>query len=114
MDLTYASELLALGEMPRPTEMVGQAFELASNHYQSYAKRAFPKLEFAHKAVELRIENRNWLHPDEFANEQRALQEFRLLVPRTVCDEDGKEGVGLFFRHDKVWDFFMQIAFAQD
>jgi hypothetical protein len=54
------------------------------------------------------------LYPDEFANEQYVPQEFRLMVPRSIHDRDGKEFVGLLFRHDKVSDFFMQKTFAED
>jgi hypothetical protein len=114
MDLTYAGELLAMGEMPRPAEMIDQAFRLACARYEAYAMRQFPELAFAHKAVELRAEDRNWLYADEFPNEQPVLQEYRLMVPRAIHGKDGKETVGLLFRHDKVMDFFMQIAFAHD
>jgi hypothetical protein len=36
------------------------------------------------------------------------------MVPRTVHDKEGKEITGLIFRHDRVVDFFMYIAFAAD
>lgn len=114
MDLTYAAELLAIGETPRPTDMIGQAFRLACSHYESYAKRSFPKLAFARKVVELRVEDRNWIYADEFANEQAALREYRLMVPRAARGKDGSEAVNLLFRHDKVMDFFMFIAFTGD
>jgi hypothetical protein len=81
MDLTYAAELLAMGEMPRPTDMIGQAFNLACSYYQRYSKRLFPKRSFASKIVELRVEDRNWIYVDEFANEQQALCEYR--APRS-------------------------------
>lgn len=112
MDLTYASELLSLGTIPRPTGMIGQAFRLARADYESYSKIDFPASKFADKTVEMRNENRNWLYEDEFSNVQKALERFRLMVRRSVRGRDGKETTGLIFRHDKVWDFFMQIAFA--
>jgi GNAT superfamily N-acetyltransferase len=114
MDLTYAGELLALGQTPRPDEMIGQAFKLASDRYERHRQSMFPILDFARKAVELRNEGRNWLYQDEFAAEQEALREYRLMVPRTVYGRDGKEAVGLVFRHQKVWDFFMHLAFTED
>jgi hypothetical protein len=111
LDLTYAAELLAMGQLPRPTELIGQAFELACVTYEKRTKRSFPKLAFAQKAVELRLNDRNWLYSDEHPNEQPELRQFRLMVPRTLYGKDGKEAVGLYFRHDKIWDFFMQMAF---
>jgi hypothetical protein len=113
MDLTYASELLALGEMPRPTAMIGQAFRLACTRYTGSTLRAFPERAFALKTVELRAENRNFLYPDEFADEQPALAEYRLMVRRPIHDKAGKETDSLLFRHDKVTDFFMYLAFAE-
>jgi hypothetical protein len=82
MDLTYASELLALGQMPRPSQMVEQAFGLARERYRFTYDREFPTPTFARKAVDLRREDRNWLKADEFATEQGTLGDYRLIVPQ--------------------------------
>lgn len=52
MDLTYASELISAGLMPRPSEIVGQGFELARKHYLDVEKREFPTAQFAKHVVE--------------------------------------------------------------
>ncbi|HEX3415354.1 MAG TPA: ATP-binding protein, partial [Stellaceae bacterium] len=52
MDLTYASELISDGLIPRPSEMVGQGFELARKHYLEVEKREFPTAQFAKHVVE--------------------------------------------------------------
>jgi hypothetical protein len=112
MDLTYASELLALGEIPHPKDLLGQAFQLGCREYAEYTKREFPKIAFARKVVALRLQDRNWLDPEEFANEQPILQKYRLMIARSRRSSEGDEIVGVLFRHEKVMDFFMQIAFA--
>jgi hypothetical protein len=114
MDLFYASELIAAGLMPRPTEMVGQAFRLAEQHYLNVEKREFPTAQFAKRVVELRLADRNWLDPGEFANEQPTLENYRLLVRTTIRDQDGNEESRARFRHDKVVDFFLKLAFDND
>jgi hypothetical protein len=114
MDLTYASELIASGLMPRPNELVGQAFKLSRKHYLDVTKREFPTAQFAKRVVELRLADRNWLDPGEFANEQPALETYRLLVRTNIRNEEGKEEPRLRFRHDKVIDFFLKLAFDDD
>ena len=116
MDLTYASELLALGQMPRPSQMVEQAFGLARERYRSVYDREFPTLAFARKAVDLRREDRNWLKADEFAPEQGALWDFRLIVFRDLPNKlaDKQVTILLRFRHDKVMDVLMKPAFEVD
>jgi hypothetical protein len=114
MDLTYASELIAVGLMPRPNELVGQAFKLSRKHYLDVTKREFPTAQFAKRVVELRLADRNWLDPGEFANEQPALETYRLLVRTNIRNEEGKEEPRLRFRHDKVIDFFLKLAFDDD
>jgi hypothetical protein len=114
MDLTYGSELVALGEMPKPSQMIAQAYHLACQQYQSIYGREFPTLELARKAVLLRKKDRNWLRADEFANEQGALSTFRLIVPRTVMDTAGQEIKVMRFRHDKVMDVLTKRAFEVD
>jgi hypothetical protein len=76
--------------------------------------RDFPEQAFALKTVELRSHDRNFLYPDEFADEQPVLREVRLLVPRPIRDKNGNQIEGLLFRHDKVMDFLMYPAFALD
>ena len=114
MDLTYASELIVAGLMPRPNELVGQAFKLSRKHYLDVTKREFPTAQFAKRVVELRLADRNWLDPGEFANEQPALETYRLLVRTNIRNEEGKEEPRLRFRHDKVIDFFLKLAFDDD
>ncbi len=114
MDLTYASELISAGLMPRPDEMVGQAFELARRHYVEIAKREFPTSQFAKRVVDLRLADRNWLETGDFANEQASLETYRLLVRADILDEDGRAESRLRFRHDKVMDFFLKLAFDEN
>jgi hypothetical protein len=114
MDLTYASELIALGQMPQPSQMIDQAFRLARARYRGIYDRDFPTLAFAHKAVELRKEDRNWLKADEFLNEQATLQDLKLLVPRPMLETVEKPVTVLRFRHDKVMDVLMKPAFDVD
>ena len=114
MDLTYASELIAMGLEPRPSQMIEQAFRLACKQYRATYDRDFPALDFARKAVALRKEDRNWLKPDEFANEQGALAEYRLIVPRTMMETADKEITVMRFRHDKVMDVLTKAAFEID
>ncbi len=114
MDLTYGSELIALGETPQPSQMIGQAFRLAREQYRATYDRDFPELDFARKAVALRREDRNWLKPDEFGNEQGVLAQFRLIVPRSMNETADKQVTVMRFRHDKVMDVLTKRAFEVD
>jgi ribosomal protein L17 len=114
MDLTYASELIALGRMPRPSQMIEQAFALACASYRRTHDRDFPTRAFARAVVELRREDRNWLAGDEFPAEQGVLQDFRLIVPRPLDEKAGRQEIVLRFRHDKVMDVLMKPAFEAD
>ncbi len=69
--------------------------------------------EFGRHAVKMRLEDRNWLNPDEFAAEASCLLEQKLLISRAV---KGAAGVvdRLMFRHERVWDFFIAAAFSDD
>jgi hypothetical protein len=58
--------------------------------------------------------DRNWLDPGEFANEQPALEDYRLLVRTIIRNQEGEEESRPRFRHDKVADFFLKLAFADD
>jgi hypothetical protein len=114
MDLTYASELISMGELPIAEDMIGQAFKLARGEYLTYAKMDFPTSGFAKKAVELRKLDRNWFYEDEFRKEQEILSKYRILVTRTSYDKQGKEALVRMFRHSKVWDYFIFFAFQED
>ena len=106
MDLTYASELISVGLMPRPSEMVGQGIRSWPEASPHVEKRQFPTALFAKHVVELRMADRNWLDPGEFANEQPALEDYRLLVRTVIRNQEGQEESRPRFRHDKVVDFF--------
>ena len=99
--------------MPSPTALVDEAFRLADERYREIAKAPFPLEAFGRHADEMRLEDRNWLNPDEFAAEASCLLEQRLLVPRALKGAQGVED-RLLFRHDRVWDFFIAAAFAHD
>jgi hypothetical protein len=114
MDLTYGSELIAIGETPEPSQMIAQAFRLAREQYNTTYNKQFPDLEFARSSVELRRHDRNWLKAEEFANEQGVLATFRLIVPRSVKETAGKEIIVMRFRHDKVMDVLIKRALEVD
>ena len=118
-DLAFAADLLAQGVMPRATALIDEAFRLADEGapgkpgYRAIAGRPFPLQEFGRHAVAMRLEDRNWLNPDEFAAEASCLLDQKLLVSRAV------KGVAsvverMIFRHDRVWDFFIAAAFSGD
>ena len=114
MDLTYGSELIAMGQTPRPSQLIGQAFALACARYRAIYELDFPTLDLARKAVALRREDRNWLKPNEFANEQGVLAEYRLIVPRAISETADKQITVMRFRHDKVMDVLTKRAFEVD
>jgi len=112
-DLAFAAELLARGRMPSPTALVDEAFRLADERYRQIAKVPFPLQAFGRQAVKMRLEDRNWLNPDEFTAEASCLLEQRLLVSRAVRCAQGVTD-RILFRHDRVWDFFIAAAFSDD
>jgi len=65
------------------------------------------------QAVKMRLEDRNWLNPDEFTAEASCLLEQRLLVSRAMKGAQGMTDRILFW-HDRVWDFFLAAAFSGD
>jgi hypothetical protein len=119
-DLTFAADLLAQGQMPSAASLIDEAFRLAEEGtpgrpgYRAVVGRPFPLNEFGRQAVAMRLEDRNWLDPDEFrefAAEASFLLEMKLLVARAV---KGAAGVvdRYMFRHERVWDFFIAAAFS--
>jgi DNA replicative helicase MCM subunit Mcm2 (Cdc46/Mcm family) len=110
----YAADLLSRGKIPSPNDLIGQAFELACAAYRDVNLRDFPRKAFAAKAVELRLNDLNYLANDELPNEQGVLLDYRLLVTRPMYGKDAKSAQAAFFRHDTVMDYFMYIAFADD
>jgi HEAT repeat protein len=112
-DLAFAAELLARGRMPSPTALADEAFRLADERYRAIAKVPFPLAAFGRHAVTMRLEDRNWLNPNEFTAEASCLLEQRLLVSRALKGAQGTVD-RLLFRHDRVWDFFIAAAFAKD
>jgi hypothetical protein len=112
-DLAFAAELLAQGRMPSPTALVDEAFRLADERYREVAKAPFPLEAFGRHAVDMRVQDRNWLNLDEFAAEATCLLEQRMLVTRALKGAQGMVD-RLLFRHDRVWDFFIAAAFGKD
>jgi hypothetical protein len=108
------SELIAMGQTPRPSQLIGQAFALACARYRALYDREFPTFDFARKAVALRLDDRNWLRAEEFANQQGVLAEFRLVVPRAISETAEKQIIVMRFRHDKVMDVLTKRAFEVD
>ena len=91
-DLAFAAELLARGRMPSPTALMDEAFRLADERYREIAKAPFPLEAFGRHAVKMRLEDRNWLNPDEFTAEASCLLEQRLLVSRAMKGAQGRGG----------------------
>jgi hypothetical protein len=121
-DLTFAADLLAQGSKPSATALIDEAFRLADEGapgepgYRDKAGQPFPLTRFGRLAVAMRLEDRNWFKPEEFAEfavEVPCLLERRLLVQRAVRGPTGGEE-RIQFRHDRVWDFFIAAAFLGD
>jgi hypothetical protein len=78
-DLTFAADLLAQGQMPSATTLISEAFRLADEGepgrpgYHQIAGQAFPVERFGRHAVAMRLDDRNWFKPDEFASELKSL-----------------------------------------
>jgi len=119
-DLAFAADLLAQGHMPTATSLIDEAFRLADQGepghpgYRQIMGLAFPLVQFGRHAVDMRVNDRNWFKPDEFAAELACLLDRRLLVRRAVRAGGGAEEERIQFRHDRVWDFFIAAAFAAD
>jgi HEAT repeat protein len=118
-DLSFAADLIAQGQMPVATALIGEAFRLADEGepgkpgYRQIAGQPFPLEQFGRKAIVMRVADRNWILPSEFAAEISCLLDRKLLVRRVVRGSAGLEE-RIQFRHDKVWDFFIAAAFAAD
>jgi hypothetical protein len=113
LDLIYASELIAGGDLPKPYEMIEQAVQLANKSYRKVNGLDLPQLSIANKCVELRKEKRNWLGPDDLIAEQDVLREYRLLVP-SLRREGDKQIIVMRFRHERVLDVLTKPAFDAD
>jgi hypothetical protein len=118
-DLTFAADLLVQGAKPSATALIDEAFRLADEGavgepgYRDVAGQPFPSTRFGRLATEMRLEDRNWFKPEEFAAELPCLLQRRLLVRRAVSGPSGVEE-RIQFRHDRVWDFFIASAFLND
>ena len=113
------AELLAQGRIPSATALIDEAFRLADEGapgkpgYRALAGRPFPLKGVGRHAVAMRLEDRNWLNPDEFAAETPCLLDQKLLISRAVKGAAGLVD-RLMFRHERVWDFFIAAAFSDD
>lgn len=121
-DLAFAADLLAQGRMPSlpsPSALIDEAFRLADEGapgqpgYIAVTGQHFPLKRFGRHAVTMRVEDRNWFKPEEFAAELACLLDRKLLVCRVVRGVGGSEE-RIQFRHDRVWDFFIAAAFSDD
>jgi HEAT repeat protein len=118
-DLAFAADLLAQGSKPSATALIDEAFRLADEGapgepgYRDVAGQPFPLTRFGILTVAMRLEDRNWFKPEEFAAELPCLLQRRLLVQHAVRGLGGVEE-RFQFRHDRVWDFFIAAAFLDD
>ena len=71
--------------------------------YRDVAGQPFPLRRFGGFAVAMRLEDRNWFRPEEFAAELPCLLQRRLVVQRAVRGPTGAVE-RIQFRHDRVWD----------
>jgi hypothetical protein len=118
-DLSFAADLLTQGLRPSAITLIDEAFRLADEGgtdepgYREVAGQPFPLRNFGLLTVAMRLEDRNWFKPEEFAPELRFLLQRRLLVQRAVR---GPFGISerVQFRHERVWDFFVVAAFLND
>jgi len=118
-DLSFAADLLAQGTMPHATSLIDASFHLAEEGsseqpgYRTVTGQPFPLVRFGRHAIAMRLEDRNWLKPDEFPAETSCLLTWKLLIPRAVRGAAGPVERAQF-RHDRVWDFFIAAAFSSD
>lgn len=118
-DLTFAADLIAQNVPLTPRGIVDEAFRLADegpgdHAYSPTTGRPFPLEAFARHAVEMRLQDRNWLRSGEFEAERPCLIERKLLVQRVVRVGPAETDQREIFRHDRVWDFFIVAAFRSD
>lgn len=118
-DLTFAAGLIAQAVPLTPRGIVDEAFRLAEegpgdHAYQPATGRPFPLEAFGKHAMEMRLEDRNWLKEGEFEAERPCLIERKLIVARAVRVGREETAQREIFRHDRVWDFFIVAAFRAD
>jgi hypothetical protein len=111
MDLRLAAALLARDIEPDLLNLQKQQIELVERDYLAANGNPFPIIAFAEALYALRCADRSlMLGEKEWPAEREALRAQRLVL-RT----DGADGTTLWrFRHDKIVDYFLYVAFRSN
>ena len=113
MDLTVIADMLAREEQPDLLRLREQQYEVMAADYQRrHNDRPFPLEAFSEHTYELRLADKDYFEPGEFADELARMQEHRMVISRPVRDEAGQQVAAWHFRHDKIMDFFLYQAFV--
>jgi hypothetical protein len=110
MDLTMIGLVLANGIKPNLLNIQETTYLLAAAYYGDQTGGEFPLLAFSEHVYEQTFVefNKVTLNDQRFLAEYGALEHYKLLLKS--IDEHG--GSVWHFRHDKVLDFFLYVAFT--
>ncbi|MFY1825801.1 hypothetical protein ACN47A_07800 [Myxococcus fulvus] len=114
-DLTLVSELIGLGDTPKPGEVVEQQLARVAADYARLHKHPFPQEKFAELALAKRLDDSNELKLSDAPDELPFLKSHRLVNLWTVAQTTGggaKSSEDLYrFRHERIQNVFLKMAF---
>ncbi|MCI4669886.1 MAG: HEAT repeat domain-containing protein, partial [Bacteroidia bacterium] len=115
MDLVVVAQLLGRGEKPGLLDLQEQQYRLmAADFKEKNQNRDFPLEKFSKSVYEMRLGDESAIPAEEFGDEIKSLERWKMVQLRQFRDEKGKEVRKWYFRHDKVMDYFLVQEFLGD
>jgi YVTN family beta-propeller protein len=114
MDLTTVAEMLARGEQPDLSRLQQQQYEAMAASYRRTSGQPFQLDAFAQMAYKMRFEKKRIIPTSGFSGELAALKKHKMVYTREQTDDSHKTFTTYYFRHDRIWDFFILQLFLTD
>ena len=112
MDLDTVAAMLAKGEQPDLFHLQAQLYAVVANDYQErHLGYAFPLKQVSEAAYQMRLKDKLTLPKKEFDDVIVCMERQRMVVSKQSQDAEDKSVREWYFRHDKLWEFFIAQTF---
>ena len=112
MDLDTVAAMLAKGEQPDLFHLQAQLYAVVANDYRErHLGYAFPLKQVSEAAYQMRLKDKLTLPKKEFDDAIVCMERQRMVVSKQSQDAEDKSVREWYFRHDKLWEFFIAQTF---